>query len=191
MFFSCTVLCTTSSASLRPMAMHLRRHGQDQCHASLSDALTEIHQITRVAGEFPLKVNHPAKLLPIRVHFPAINHALIAFRIHLLEQKQSHHQAHRLRRSSFRAVVLREGFLKTPPRDSICKIPQGMPWIALLGQCGEKERRLMNGASLRFHALFISTGFLAQTAFSWSLFSHTIRPQTSSYPCLINFFRDD
>ena len=60
----------------------------------LPDPLPEVDQIARITGQLPLKITHPAKLLPIGIFHPPLHHILIALVIHLLEQEQPHHQPH-------------------------------------------------------------------------------------------------
>jgi predicted lipid carrier protein YhbT len=77
-----------------------------------ADPLPEVDQIARIAGQFPLKVAHPAELLPIGIFHPTLHHILVALVMHLLEQEQPDHQSHRLGRTTLFAVILPKSFFK-------------------------------------------------------------------------------
>lgn len=67
--------------------VHLRRDFENAVHASLADALAEIHQIAGIAGQLPLKFTHPADVLPVGILHPPRHHRLVALVEHLFEQQ--------------------------------------------------------------------------------------------------------
>ena len=130
--FSSTVLSTTTSRSSTRAPCSCAETARINGHSLLADPLPEVDQIARITGPLPLKITHPAKLLPIRVFHPPLHHLLVTLVIHLLEQEQPNHQPHRLGRTTLLAVILPESFFKIRPRNSFSQLFQGMSGITLL-----------------------------------------------------------
>src|SRR4029077_19634349 len=110
--------------------------------------LPEVDQIARITRQLPLKITHPAKLLPVRIFHPALHHILVALVIHLLDYEQPDHEPHRLGRTTLLAVILPKGLFKIPPRYSLSQLPQGVAGITLLIECRHQKRRLSARLSL-------------------------------------------
>ena len=51
MFFSCTVVSTTTSFSCALSPCSLRRDFENALHPGFADALAEIHQVARITGQ--------------------------------------------------------------------------------------------------------------------------------------------
>lgn len=138
----------------RRRPVHLHAHREDELRALLADALAKIHQITRVARQLPLEVLKPAQKLPVGILHPLRHHRLIVQIEHLLEQQQRHHQPHRLRGPPLPTVKPRKRLLKRRPRHPLRHLPQRLPRIQLLAQCGHQKRSLSARRWCVFHRSF-------------------------------------
>ena len=109
--------------------------GQNQFHAALADAMTEVHQLGRGARLASRERVHTTEVLVVGVLRPLLHNRLVREVADMLQDQQAAHQADVLGRSAHALTIQRrERLVKTPPVDLVGKKVQ---WVTLVEHVGQ------------------------------------------------------